>query len=157
MVLTLAFWLSSSLLLDTVMMPVLYTSGMMTEPGFATAGYSMFWVFNRLELLCAALIFTSALGLRYIQVDRKSLGLNAVVLAALLLDIVLIYTYGLTPQMSALGLQLNLFSATAAAPALMNSFHAGYWLLEALKLVAAGWLLKLCYRSSMELTQPAHH
>lgn len=150
MVVTLAFWLSGSLLLDTVMMPVMYASGMMTEPGFATAGYSMFWVFNRLELFCAALIFTLALVLRFAQPHTQPLNLNAVAIAAVLLDIALIYTYGLTPQMSALGVQLDLFGNAAEPPVLMNVFHASYWLLEVMKLVAAGMLLKIYYGASSE-------
>ncbi|NJK28011.1 MAG: hypothetical protein HC925_05090 [Coleofasciculaceae cyanobacterium SM2_3_26] len=51
----LGFWLSSSLMLDFVVMPSLYVSGMMDASGFAVAGYSMFGSFNRVELLCAGL------------------------------------------------------------------------------------------------------
>jgi len=56
--LTLSFWLSGSLILDWVIMPSLYVSGMMTQAGFATAGYLIFWNFNRIELLSAALVLT---------------------------------------------------------------------------------------------------
>ena len=58
------FWLSSSVLLDFFMMPMMYESGMMNEPGFATGSYSLFWVFNRVEELCAAAILTGLLVLR---------------------------------------------------------------------------------------------
>ena len=58
---SLAVWLCSSLALDFVLMPGMYAAGMMNEPEFATAGYSMFWLFNRFELICAALICTGTL------------------------------------------------------------------------------------------------
>ncbi len=55
LLLTLGFWLSSILMLDGIVMPALYTSGMMTEPNFAIAGYSLkitaagllLWLYNR--------------------------------------------------------------------------------------------------------------
>jgi hypothetical protein len=138
----LAFWLSSSLLLDLIIMPTFYASGMMTTPDFATVGYAIFWVFNRLELLCAALILTGVLVLvNESQTNKVNLK---VVLAALMLAIALFYTYGLAPQMSTLGLQLNLFSPASDVPTFMNQLHGGYWLLEVLKLCAGGVLLKLC-------------
>ena len=58
------FWLSSSVLLDFFMMPMMYESGMMEGANFATAGYSMFWLFNRVEVLCAAAVLTGLLVLR---------------------------------------------------------------------------------------------
>jgi hypothetical protein len=143
--LTLAFWLSGSLILDTLIMPVLYTSGMMTAPGFATAGYSIFWIFNRVELLCAAVVLTGALILGYSQNNADKFSWKPIVLSSLLLAVALAYTYGLSPQMSALGLQLDLFNSSQETPALMNSLHLGYWILETLKLVAGGFLLKLCF------------
>jgi hypothetical protein len=145
---TLALWLGGSLLLDTVLMPIFYVSGMMTEPGFATTGYSMFWVFNRIELVCAALVLTGAF-VRYFQ--QKIVGYPSqqlMILSALMLDLALIYTYGLTPHMSALGVQLNLFNPAVEPPALMNVLHTSYWFLEVLKLAIGGWLITLWYRSA---------
>ncbi len=148
LMLTLGFWLSASLVLDLVIMPILFTSGMMAETGFATAGYTLFWVFNRLELLCAALVLTAVLfcwGL------RSSPGLfrqSQFFLAVLLFAVAAIDTYLLTPQMSSLGLQLNLFAPLAATPDLMNQFHAAYWVLDGVKLLAGGLLLGQCWRSS---------
>ena len=55
-VVTLGLWLGGSLVLDWVIMPSLYLSGMMTQPGFTTAGYLIFWNFNRIELLAAAIV-----------------------------------------------------------------------------------------------------
>ena len=146
---TLAFWLSSSLILDLVIMPSLYATGMMTQAGFATAGYSIFWIFNRIELVCAALVLTSILAAQSTQ--QPSFKENrSLILSVILLGIALIYTYFLTPEMSALGLQLNLFDSTTVIPANMNQMHVGYWLLEALKLIGCITLLGLCYRNSVE-------
>lgn len=143
---TLAFWLSGSLLLDWVIMPSLFATGMMTQPGFATAGYSIFWIFNRIELLCAALVLTGLLVLRRTHTGSKLGGRKVIFLSLFLLTIAIIDTYFLTPQMSALGLQLNLFEPVAEIPTGMNQMHGGYWTLEALKLIASGTLLGLCYR-----------
>ncbi|MFM7426654.1 MAG: hypothetical protein ACKO7W_16945 [Elainella sp.] len=114
---------------------------MMTQPGFASAGYSLFWVFNHLELLCAASVLTSVLVLR----QTAPLPRWILPAAGVLLAIALIYTYGLTPQMSALGLQLNWFEPTEV-PTAMNQLHGGYWLLELLKLGLGGALLSSSYR-----------
>lgn len=139
---TLAFWLSSSFLLDAVIMPSLYSAGMMTQSGFASAGYSMFWVFNRLEVICAALVLTGALILSNTATVRNHWQVPA---AFGLLAIVLICTYGLTPEMSALGLQLNLFDVTEV-PTAMSQMHGGYWLLELLKFAMGGALLAAIYK-----------
>jgi len=143
--LPLAFWLSGSLVLDTLIMPVLYTSGMMAAPDFATAGYAIFWIFNRVELLCAALVLTGALSLCYKQDDADKFTWKFITLSSLLLVVALVYTYALSPHMSALGLHLDLFNASFETPVLMNSLHISYWLLEGIKLVAGGILLKLCF------------
>lgn len=137
--LTLGFWLSSSLFLDWVIIPSLYVSGMMTQSGFAAAGYLLFWNFNRIELLSAALVLTGVLVL-----DRTQRG--AIVLSLLLLAISLVDTYFLTPQMCAAGLQLNLFESATQMPVTMSQLHAGYWVLEAIKLVAGSTLLGWCFR-----------
>lgn len=144
-ILTLAFWLGSSLLLDFVIMPSLYATGMMAQPSFATAGYSIFWIFNHIELLCAALVLTSVLALRGTQNPSASQSYKSIGLSSLLLAIVLIYTYVLTPEMGALGVQLNLFEQVSEVPATMTQMHEGYWLLEALKLMVGGFLLNRFY------------
>lgn len=142
---TLAFWLSASLILDLVIMPSMYAAGMMTEPNFATAGYSMFWIFNRVELLCAALILTSVLVLCTLSTATRQYRW-ALPLSLALLAISLNCTYGLTPEMGALGIHLNLFESAAEVPALMNQMHEQYWLLELLKLAAGGILLGAYYK-----------
>jgi hypothetical protein len=148
----LGFWLSSSLLLDFVIMPGLSAAGMMSQPSSATAGYSIFWIFNRIELLCAAVVLASLLALRgssnlYRQVRRWS-----ILLSVLLLAIAIIYTYIMTPQMTALALQLNLLEPATGMPAGMMPMLEGYWLLEAIKLAAGTILLGWCYSDSRRLT-----
>jgi hypothetical protein len=135
---SLAFWLSSSILLDFVIMPTMFFTGMMVEPGFASAGYSIFWLFNRIEVLCAAVILTGAIALRVTQ-SAKFGGRNGAFAALGLLAIALFYTYSLTPQMSALT-----FPAEGTVPALMNQLHGEYWALELLKLLGCAALIKFC-------------
>ena len=146
---TLGFWLSCSLILDWVIMPSLYVSGMMNQAGFAAAGYLIFWNFNRIELLSAALVVTGmlVLGKTYFGVTKWRDG--AIVLSLLLLAVSLIDTYFLTPQMCATGLQLNLFDSIAEIPGTMNQLHMGYWLLEVVKLAAGGALLSWCFRQEL--------
>lgn len=147
--LALGFWLSGSLLLDWVIMPSLYVSGMMSQPGFTTAGYLIFWNFNRIELLSAALVLTGVLVLGRTQISVSNWRLGAVVLSVLLLSVCLIDTYFFTPRMCAAGLQLNLFESVAEVPAAMNQLHVGYWLLETVKLIAGGTLLSWCFRQQI--------
>jgi hypothetical protein len=139
-------------MLDGIVMPSLFTSGMMTEPGFAIAGYSLFSLFNRIELLCAGLVFTSVLALRYGRDPWNRPGGLTVLLSVLLLAIVLVDTYGFTPQMSALGLQLNWFTASNQLDAAMNQLHLLYWLLDGLKLTAAGLLIWIYNREARPVT-----
>jgi hypothetical protein len=143
---TLAFWLSSSLLLDFVIMPGLYTTGMMTTPGFASAGYLIFGVFNRVELLCAGLVLSSLLAVCHARHTFRGWHRTAVISSLVLFIVASTFTYLLTPQMSALGLTLNLFQANIATPDGMNQLHGSYWLLEALKLLVGIALLGICYR-----------
>ena len=144
-ILTLGFWLSGSLIIDWVIMPSLYVSGMMTQSGFATAGYLIFWNFNRIELFSAALVLTGVLVLGKTQFAATNWRRSAVVLSVLLLAASLIDTYFLTPQMCAAGLQLNLFESAAEIPATMSQMHVGYWVLEIVKLIAGGTLLSWCF------------
>lgn len=146
--LTLGFWLGGSLLLDWVIMPSLYVSGMMAQPGFTTAGYLIFWNYNRIELLAAALVVTGVLVLAKTTFCATNWRRSAVVLSLLLLAVSLVDTYFFTPQMCAAGIQLNLFESVAEIPATMNQLHVGYWVLEAVKLIAGGTLLSLCFRQA---------
>lgn len=152
-ILTLGFWLSASIFLDWVIMPSLYVSGMMSQSNFASAGYLVFWNFNRVELLCAALVVTGFFVLQQVQreVDvsynpTSWLSNGVIALAILLLGISLVDTYFLTPQMSAIGMQLNLFEAASEIPAGMGLMHSIYWLLEVVKLLAGSLLISFCLR-----------
>lgn len=147
-----AFWLSSSLLLDVLIMPCLYVTGMMQQADFGSAGYSLFWTFNRIELLCAALILSGLLALRWprnrgqdhrvmVSTMRSRWALEA---GLLLFGIALAYTYALTPTMGALGISLNAFQPQAV-PTAMTGLHGLYWGLELVKLAAVGWLLQRDY------------
>ena len=142
--LTLGFWLSATLVLDWVIMPSLYFAGMMNEANFSTAGYTVFWTFNRLELLAATVVLTSVLAISKTQSHWR---LGSIALSGILLTVALLDTYFLTPQMCALGTNLSLL-ASNPVPATMNLLHSGYFLLEALKVLAGGFLLNWCYREA---------
>ncbi|MDJ0676367.1 MAG: DUF4149 domain-containing protein [Calothrix sp. MO_167.B42] len=142
-ILTLGFWLSASLVIDWVIMPSLYVSGMMSQASFAQAGYTIFWNFNRIELLSAGLVLTGILALNN---KENKLHRGMVFLAILLLGICLVDTYILTPQMSAIGLQMNLLQTTVEIPFTMNMMHGGYWILEVIKLVAGCTLFSWFWR-----------
>jgi hypothetical protein len=142
----LAFWLSATVLLDVVIMPGMYVSGMMRDPNFVSAGYSIFWLFNRLELLCAAAVLTGVLWIYRVQ-RLSAPGYWAIALAGALLTVPLIYTYGLTPAMSALGLDLNLFATSSGLPDGMDAMHESYWLLEVIKVAGCASLLTFFYRA----------
>ena len=106
----------------------------------------MFSVFNRIELLCAGLVLTGILTTLALDKNEGNRRI-AIIFSIVLMAVVLIDTYGLTPHMSALGMQLNLLdSGVVEVPAAMNQMHAGYWVLEMLKLAAGtivlGTLLK---------------
>lgn len=147
----LGFWLSSSIVLDFVVVPGLSLSGMMNQGGFASAGYIIFGLFNRIELVCAALVLTGFLIFRRHHLLIHLQERWSIILASLLLGITLIYTYFLTPEMSAFGLEINPFEATNTMPSAMISLHWSYWMLEVIKLAIGGTLLRWCYRDSCEI------
>jgi Domain of unknown function (DUF4149) len=142
----LIFWLSGSLIIDLLIMPSLYISGMMTSPDFVAAGNLIFWGFNRVELICAGLATTGLMVLSNLGNGFGKRSRTAIILSLVLLAIALIDTYALTPHMSALGMQLNLFESAAEVPTGMNLLHQGYFVLEALKLAVGGTLLTWCYQ-----------
>jgi hypothetical protein len=145
-ILALGFWLSSSLVLDWVIMPSLYLSGMMSQTDFTMAGYAMFWNFNRMELLSASVVLTGVLALSQ---AKSRWNPRVIVFALMLLAVTLVDTYFLTPQMCAVGINLNLFATTATIPGEMNVLHSGYFVLEILKVLAAGTLLKWCWQQQV--------
>ncbi len=143
---SLGFWISGSLILDFIIMPTLWATGMMESSGFASAGYSIFWMFNRIELICAGAVLSSLLALS--NLDRLNVvnGRKMLVGAGMLLAIALSYTFILTPYMSGLGMDLDILATTKSIPADMNQMHSMYWVLEASKLGIAGLLLSMCDR-----------
>lgn len=151
-VVTLIAWMSASCLLDLVIMPGLYVTGMMSEPGFVQAGDLIFSVFNRLELVAGALVLTGALLCQKALPPAISLPKITLIIAGLLMVIPLVYTYELTPQMSGLGIQLSLFDA-AEVPASMDRLHLVYWGLEGLKVAACGWVMANLVRTMPQLSE----
>ncbi len=147
----LGFWLSSSLVFDCLVIPGLLSSGMMNQDGFATAGYTIFGTFNHIELICGALVLAGSLVWNYgssigqIKIDRS------VLFAGILLAIAIIYTYILTPQMSAWGMSLTSAESVEQITMPMKTMHIAYWSLEATKLIIATSLLSKFYRSSCRL------
>lgn len=146
---TLTFWLSGCLILDFLIMPALYASGMMGTPNFAATGTLLFSLFNRLELLCAAIGVTGFLVLINTHRHTGHKGQIAIILSFILMGIVLVDTYGLTPEMTALGAQFNLLNPTPEIPATMDQMHEEYFALETLKLGVAGLLIGWCWRKQV--------
>ncbi len=149
---TLGFWLSASFILDLVVIPSLFASGMMAQSGFVNAGYLIFGVFNRLELVCGAIVLTVFLVFRRYHTLPYRQEIWSLIFATLLLAIALIDTYFLTPQMSGLGLSFHLFDLTQPMPPAMIYLHGGYWGLEIGKFFIGLTLLRWCYRESCPLT-----
>ncbi len=142
--LLLSTWLGGSLLLDCLVMPVLYQSGMMLDPGFAAAGMNLFSIFNRLELLAGAIALVAVLLRRQHPREEAHHSLGGWGLPMVLLSIPLLYTYWLSPYMVGLGAQLQMPGETTL-PAAMGTMHLLYWSLETIKLAA---IVKLLSRSA---------
>jgi hypothetical protein len=145
---TLGFWLSGSLILDFVIMPTMWTTGMMESSGFASASYSIFWIFNRVELVCAAVALSSILALIEVSVLNVDTNRKLFAGAIAIVLIALSYTFILTPYMSGLGINLDILAPQNSMPAEMDQMHAIYWVLEASKIGIMGMLMSLCDRSN---------
>lgn len=145
--LALGFWLSGSFLLDFILIPALSASGMMTNGGFASAGFLIFGVFNRIELICASLVLTCAFvfSLNHNFNPRKQSLF--VIFSSLLFLIALAYTYVFTPHLSAWGLCLNQFNTVVTMPSQMIFLHKSYWILETLKYGLGVTLLGWSYQN----------
>lgn len=144
--LILALWFGGSLMLDFVLMPGMYSLGMMSQPDFPTMGYSAFERFNHLELLFGGLALTGVLVLNRQDHFFGAQTRKAIILSTLLLGIAIAYTYFFTPQMSALGMSLTPLDPLTEFSPLMETMQQGYWVLEVLKLASAWVLLRLCHR-----------
>jgi hypothetical protein len=139
----LIFWLSASLVLDFLVMPVMYTSGMMAESHFVLAGQALFGAFNRMELLLAAMVCVGFwIKQQTPEIERESMFRNLPI-AALLLGIAVLYTYLVTPAMSGLGFMEE---ATGIVPAEMTTMHGFYWTLECVKLFGLSLLFSRDFR-----------
>lgn len=147
----LGFWLSGSLVFDCLVIPGLLTSGMMSQNGFASAGYTIFGTFNHVELICAALILAGSLVWNYSSNLGKFKLDRSILFAGILLAIAIIYTYLLTPQMSAWGMSLTGSESLEQMAMPMKTMHIAYWVLEVTKLTVAASLLSKFYRSSCSL------
>ncbi len=140
---SLSFWLSGSLILDLVVMPTMWATGMMESSGFASASYSIFWIFNRVELVCAAAALSTVWALSQVHPAQAENNRKMFAGALMLMTIALSYTFILTPYMSGLGFDADIFTVTKSLPAEMNQMHSIYWVLEASKLAIIGMLLSL--------------
>ena len=150
-VIALGFWLSGSLVFDFLVVPGMLTSGMMNEPSFASTGYTIFGAFNHVELLCAATVLAGCLVYRFSDLFNQRVSFKSLVMATLLLAIALVYTYVFTPQMSSMGMSLDLFATAKVMPSAMKFAHLSYWGLEVVKLIAVTTLLRSFYRKSCSL------
>lgn len=129
----LIFWLSASLVLDFLVMPVMYTSGMMAESHFVLAGQALFGAFNRMEMLLAAMVCVGFwMKQQTPEIERESMFRNLPI-AVMLLGVTVLYTYFVTPTMSGLGFMEE---TTGIVPAGMATMHGFYWVLESTKLFA---------------------
>ncbi len=147
----LGFWLSGSLIFDCLVVPGMLTTGMMNESGFASAAYVIFGTFNHLELLCAATVLAGCFVYRYGYHLTNQINRQSILAAAILLVISLAYTYIFTPQMSSIGMSLDMFATTETISSSMAVMHIIYWSMEITKLVAATALLRTFYRNSCRL------
>jgi hypothetical protein len=145
---TLGFWLSGSLILDFVIMPTMWATGMMESSGFASASYSIFWIFNRVELVCAAVVLSSILALIEVSVLNVDTNRKLFAGAIAIVLIALSYTFILTPYMSGLGINLDILATKNSMPAEMDQMHAIYWVLEVSKIGIMAMLVSLCDRST---------
>ena len=134
-------WLGATMVLDFVVMPSLYLTGMMTSTDFAGAGYVLFGVFNHAEVLAGAAVLTGLLVLLSEGALQSYSRAATAIQGLTLMTIALFYTYCLTPAMSALVLSLDgsqLVEVTRA----MNILQAEYWALEAIKLTVLVLLVR---------------
>lgn len=140
-------WLGATLVLDFVVMPSLYVTGMMTSTDFAGAGYVLFGIFNHGEVLAGAGVLTGLLVLLSKGALRTYSRAATIIQGMTLMTIALFYTYCLTPAMSAMVLSIDGSQLVEVTHA-MNVLQAEYWSLEAIKL---GVLVLLIRRLSTVL------
>ncbi len=134
-------WLGATLVLDLVVMPSLYLTGMMTSTDFAGAGYVLFGIFNHAEILAGAVVLTGLLALMSEGALQAYSRAATVIQGLTLMTIALFYTYCLTPAMSALVLSIDGSQLVEVTHA-MNILQAEYWGLEVIKLTVLVLLIR---------------
>lgn len=151
----LGFWLSASVILDGVVIPCLYANGMMMQSGFAAAAYSLFEVFNHLEIVLGAIVVALLLSLGKTLITVHPKQSQMVGLAVGLFAIALAYTYWLTPDLSAWGLVMeDSLGARSGMPEPMVITQVLYWSLEVVKFFGGAWLLNQCLNAGLDSIQP---
>lgn len=148
---SLGFWLSSSLILDFVVIPSLSVSGMMNEAGFASAGFTIFTIFNHIELVCSALVLTGALVFYFRHHLNSKKEILLLTFSGILLLIALSYTYLFTPNLSGWGLSLHQFAGSAEMPKQMIIWQEGYFVLEVIKYLLGLTIFRWCYQAQDNL------
>jgi hypothetical protein len=141
----LALWWGGTALLDFVVMPTLYVAGMMDSTSFASAGSLLFLTVNQLEMLLGAIVFAAVLAHRHEPQVEAHQSLGGLGLPLVMLAIVMLDRYVLTPQMAGMGIQLEWLAGTPMSNEMMV-IHLGYWALEGTKLLAGAVLLNRCFR-----------
>jgi len=147
---TLGLWLSGSLLVDLLVLPSLSAAGMMSQPGFISAGHLLFSIFNHLEMLFAGIILSGCFYLQHQGFFSGNSQRLIGVFAVLLLAIAVIYTYGLTPAITDLSFDMASFNSTGEMPPTMMPLHWAYWGLELVKLSLGVTLLRWCYGAVLQ-------
>ncbi|MFM1841647.1 MAG: hypothetical protein RLZZ490_378 [Cyanobacteriota bacterium] len=150
---TLGLWLSSSLVVDLLVVPSLSAAGMMSQPSFINAGHLLFSIFNHLEMLFASIVLSGCFYLQQQGFFQNTSQRLSGIFAVLLLAIALIYTYGLTPAITNLGFEMTCFNGTGEMPPTMMPLHWAYWGLELVKLTLGVTLLRWCYQSVLHWQQ----
>lgn len=142
---SLGFWLSTSAVLDLLILPTLAQGGMMRDRGFASVGLVLFSSFNHGELVLGALVFTALLMLHYNHPQPAPLDRPWLIAGGLLFAIPFLYAYLLTPQMSGWAWWITSHEATTM-PTAMLLLHGLYWLLEVVKIALCVWLCRGWYQ-----------
>lgn len=141
----LGVWLSSSLVLDGLVIPALYQGGMMAQSGFAATSYILFEGFNHLEIILGAVILVLLMILSRTTLQAEPNQNRQLLLAGSLFAIALAYAYWLTPELSGWGLVLeNRLQEQATMPEPMVQVQVFYWCLEVFKILGGTWLLTNC-------------
>lgn len=149
---SLAFWLSGSFILDFVVIPSLSVTGMMETADFASAGFTIFSIFNHIELVCASLVLTGILVVGFLNNFQGKKQVLFTIFSAVLFLITLAYTYAIIPNLTGWGLSIHQFTNSAEMSKSMIMWQESYWILEAIKFVLGGIILRWCYDAQQEFS-----